>query len=290
MGLSVEVRALVQQHLGPDDRSWGLRDAREFRSVAITTHRTGSSQWRWLGGSDASLTHCLILFPVDGLGVPLDGAAPPVRAVGALLPAVAGSKIPWRGRGDVLGVWVPTDALSDLSLPFEREPLALSDSTLTLALRAFAQSLARGSRSDSLISAYAIERLVAEMVFAMLLEHQGLQAADENQLPMVERANALILARREDPDFTSATMAAELHVSQRQLQRAFAAVGTTSAAELRRQRVQLAVGMLQDARYLPLTVEQVAQHSGFRSALQLRRALDAEGIATPQALRAAVNA
>lgn len=284
MGMA-ESHALIQRHLGTDARVWGVRDARQFRSVLVSTHRVGSSEWVWGGRSASSLSHSLILFPVDGLGVHLDGQAPSPRAVGAMLPAAASSSIRWKNRGDVLGVWVPTEALSDLSLSFRNTSVALQDSTLTLALRAFVQSLARGSRNDSMISTYAVERLIAEMTFAALLEMQGLEATDENQLPIIERANALMLARREDPQFTSATMAAELHLSQRQLQRAFAGVGTTPASEIRRLRVQLAMGMLQDTQYAPLTVEQIAHHSGFRSALQLRRALEAEGSPTPHALR-----
>ncbi|MDP3949111.1 helix-turn-helix domain-containing protein [Microbacterium sp.] len=135
------------------------------------------------------------------------------------------------------------------------------------------------------MSVYAIERLLAEMTFGMLLETRGLEAADQNMLPIVERARAIMNARREDASFTSAMLASELHVSLRQLQRAFAREGTSPADALRQLRTQLAESLLRDERYTPLSIEAVAQHSGFRSATQMRRAFRAEGKGNPTALR-----
>ncbi|MES2867648.1 MAG: helix-turn-helix domain-containing protein, partial [Actinomycetota bacterium] len=100
-----------------------------------------------------------------------------------------------------------------------------------------------------------------------------------------ERARSVMLVHRENPDFSTTQLAAELHISARQLQRAFAAVGVTPGDLLRRMRVELAESMLRNPLYSGLTVDEVSRYSGFASALQLRRALRAEGAPSPTALR-----
>lgn len=94
-----------------------------------------------------------------------------------------------------------------------------------------------------------------------------------------------MLLHREDPQFTIAELAAELHVSLRHLQRAFAKNGTTPGDALRRLRVEFAESLLRNPDYTVLTIEEIAAHSGFSSALQLRRALRAEGLPSPTMIR-----
>jgi transcriptional regulator GlxA family with amidase domain len=94
-----------------------------------------------------------------------------------------------------------------------------------------------------------------------------------------------MLMHREDPNFSTPQLAAELHISPRQLQRAFAGAGLRPGDMLRRMRIELAESMLRNPLYTGLTVEEISRYAGFTSALQLRRALHAEGSPAPVELR-----
>lgn len=68
----------------------------------------------------------------------------------------------------------------------------------------------------------------------------------------------------------------------RHVQRMFAEVGSSPAAELRLLRVELAQNMLQDPEYDLLSLAEVAEYSGFRSSAALRRAFVACGLPVPR--------
>jgi transcriptional regulator GlxA family with amidase domain len=123
-----------------------------------------------------------------------------------------------------------------------------------------------------------------EKTFGALVEQHSVETG-QRPSSLMERARSVMMMHREDPHFSTPQLADELHISPRQLQRAFARVGITPAELLRRMRVELAESMLRNPLYAGLTVDEVSRYAGFTSALQLRRALQAEGSPSPTELR-----
>ncbi len=98
----------------------------------------------------------------------------------------------------------------------------------------------------------------------------------------------MIVAARYREPLTLAGLAAELSVSPRQLQRAYAQVAATTFAEqLRGQRLQAAAALL--AGQPGLTVAEVALLSGHRSDAHLRRAFRAAHGCSPAGFREALR-
>jgi transcriptional regulator GlxA family with amidase domain len=101
-----------------------------------------------------------------------------------------------------------------------------------------------------------------------------------------DRAIAVISQQCGDPSLAPTQVAREVQSSLRQLQLVFAEADNSVAGEIRRQRARLARSLLIDSRFDVLSIEQVAQRSGFQSPMSLRRALDEAYKTTPRALRA----
>lgn len=279
------ISALLSAHLGLTTHAAGLVATRSFRSITVTLLRPQDKPWRWRPTPATSRRSAVVLFPADGRPVPIDGTGaanqPPL---GLFLPAEADHLLAWEAGTEVLAVWVPEHLLQEFVEGDLPEPAALFSSPLTIGFRTFAHAVMRHGEEGSSMSQYAVERLLAEMTFGSLLEQQS---AETSQRPssLVERARSVMLMHREDPDFSTPQLATELHISPRQLQRAFARAGVRPGEMLRRMRVELAESMLRNPLYSGLSVEEVARYAGFTSALQLRRALQAEGTPSPSRLR-----
>lgn len=281
--------SLFTTHLGLDTHAAGMLTARSFRSIMVTSHRIREVNWNWAPSNTPS-RHTVVLFPADGHLLPTNDIAGSGSAPVALfLPTNVRHPLTWEASTEFLAVWVPELLLQEFT---EKETLAaatLQSSPLTIGFRTFAHAVARHADEGSSMSKYAIERLLAEMTFGALLEQHSVEA-DRRPSSLLERARSVMLVHREDPGFTTSQLAAELHISPRQLQRALASHGTTPGDMLRRMRVELAESMLRNPLYSGLTVDEVSRFSGFASALQLRRALRTEGAPTPTALRQITSA
>jgi transcriptional regulator GlxA family with amidase domain len=107
-----------------------------------------------------------------------------------------------------------------------------------------------------------------------------------DQDSLAERAYSVMLLNREDPRFSVSTLATDMHISQRSLQRAFADTGTTPRRVLQNLRIELAEELLRSPDYSRLSVDELAFHSGFSSATRLRRALHASDLPNPAVIRA----
>lgn len=269
---------LLESHLGLTSHHAGLISTRTFRSIYVTVHRPQRLEWTWSAVEPAD-PHAVVLFP-SGEGP--DGSPLPI---GRFVPPQADVTIEWSRSNEVVAVWVPVETLRDFVHGGPLRPLVLQPTPMVLAFRAFTLAIARNAEDTTSISRYAIERLLAEMVFGTLLELYSADLPERGQPPLVDRARSAMLLHREDPQFTIAELATELHVSLRHLQRAFAKVGTTPGDALRRLRVEFAESLLRNTDYTVLTIEEIAAHSGFSSALQLRRALRAEGMPSPTMIR-----
>ena len=271
---------LLESHLGLTSHHAGLISARTFRSIFVTVHRPHRRNWTW-DDAEVGEPYAVVLFP-SGEGP--DGSPLPI---GQFMPPQTGAGIEWGVANEVVGVWVPVETLRDFIHDAPLRSLALEPTPMVLAFRAFTLALARNVEDTSSISRYAIERLLAEMVFGALLEVYSSDLPERGQAPLVDRARSAMLVHREDPRYTIAELASELHVSLRHLQRAFAKIGTTPGDALRHLRVEFAESLLRNPDYAVLTIEEIAAHSGFSSALQLRRALRAEGLPSPTMIRPA---
>lgn len=288
------ITSLLAAHLGAPSHVTGLVATRSFRSITVTYHRVRDTTWRWAPrarGAQGAITiarNTVVLFPSDGTPVPTapeDDAAHPAP-LGLFLPPDAEETLPWDPGSEVLAVWVPELLLREFMEGAMPDTAVLHASPLTIGFRTFAQAVVRHSDEGSSMSQYAIERLLAEMTFGALVEQHSVEVG-QRPSSLMERAHSIMLMHREDPHFSTPQLAEELHISPRQLQRAFARAGITPGDLLRRMRVELAESMLRNPLYAALTVDEVARYSGFTSALQLRRALQAEGAPSPTELRRA---
>ena len=270
---------LLESHLGLTAHHAGLVSVRTFRSILVTVHRPQELRWSWQTDAQPADPRAVVLFPS---GEAPDGSALPI---GVFVPPQAAQAIEWTRSTEVVAVWVPLDMLREFLNDAPLHPISLHPTPMVAAFRAFTLAIARNGEETSSISRYAIERLLAEMVFGALLEIHSVSLPERGQASLADRARSAMLMHREDPDYTIAELASELHVSLRHLQRAFARAGTTPGDALRRMRVELAESLLSNSDYAVLSIEEIATHSGFSSALQLRRALRAEGLPAPTVIR-----
>lgn len=282
---SSSVTSLISAHLGIPTHVAGLVAARSFRSITMTWHRARETAWRWSPIEVGTRRSTVVLFPGEGRKVPTADAVPSSPApLGLFLPPDAEQNLEWEPGSDVLAVWVPERLLQEFTEGRTPDAAVLHSSPLTIGFRTFAQAVVRHGDEGSSMSQYAIERLVAEMLFGALVEQQSIETGPRPS-SLVERARSIMLMHREDPNFSTPQLAAELHISPRQLQRAFAGAGLRPGDMLRRMRIELAESMLRNPLYTGLTVEEISRYAGFTSALQLRRALHAEGSPAPVELR-----
>lgn len=163
----------------------------------------------------------------------------------------------------------------------------LRGSALLKAIKAFLIGLLEPRDGElGRLPDYFAEKLVWEMVVSLLLESRGVGDSTRPGLGPLDRALAHIAAHRADPALRPVALAQALNISTRQLQRTFSAVGKTPSGEIRRQRADLALSLLQDTAYDRLTVNQVAYYSGFADAAELRRAFHVLGYPAPSRARA----
>ncbi|WP_424936254.1 MULTISPECIES: helix-turn-helix domain-containing protein [Bacteria] len=258
---------------------------RRFRRVLVTSHVIESGmEWTWGAVEGADDAYAGIVFPQGtmrlstGRGeqdrVPADCA---VFLHPARTHLLAAAEAPVA----VVCVWVPWSALVEIEEGMRAPACIVPSTPLSAGLRSFLATLLVHPVAPTRYTDYLVERTLAEMAFGTLVEAAA-KGADGHRAPRpIDRARSLMLVRREDPGFNVAELAAEMHMSTRHLQRLFAEDGSSPADELRRSRVELAKELLNDPTYSPLSVEEIAVHSGFGTAAGLRRAFSAFGLPTP---------
>jgi AraC-like DNA-binding protein len=182
---------------------------------------------------------------------------------------------------------LPRSAVGEYIEPATPAAVLVQNSAVLTPARAFFRSLLETGLDLNRLSSYFVEKLVWEMVASVFLEGRGVGSVEVPNTGLLSRAITQIAAYRTDRSLTPEAVAASLNISMRQLQRVFAATGSTPSREIRRQRMELAVSMLESEAYAVLNVSQIAHHSGFADAAELRRALVSFGYPNPRELRTA---
>lgn len=152
----------------------------------------------------------------------------------------------------------------------------------------FLTGIAEGTDEIPSVAAHVMEKLVHDMVSGLVLEENGVVLTADTTTPaLFDQAMSLMVVQAGNSSLTPATMARELNVSLRHLQRAFQQRGTSIAERLRTVRTEVAVRLLADSKSAGLSVDDVASLSGFSSVGHMRRTLKKAGFAAPTHLRTA---
>ncbi|MDQ0644559.1 helix-turn-helix domain-containing protein [Microbacterium murale] len=202
-----------------------------------------------------------------------------------LAPSGANVKLTCGGRWDVIVALSPRASIETMVESLPTKPRTYPDRrVLDRSMQRFVEELLDADTAPTSIERYAIAQLLAEMSGAILLDRFGLAGQEHRDTP-VTRAIALISQQCTDPDLTPAVVAHAVHTSLRLLQIGFAEEGKTIASEIRWQRARVARALLTDSRHSHLSVTEIMERAGFRTAMSMRRALDQEYGATPRTLR-----
>lgn len=184
-------------------------------------------------------------------------------------------KLRLEGNWKILVVRLPKEAAESLTPNRPRQIEAFKQvSILERAMYAFASALMNEQGEVSAVEVYALEQLLLEMGGASMLDRLGggwVQGAPH--AVMLDRAKAVIAQQSADPQLTPAVVAQEVNSSLRQLQTIFSEAGTSLAAEIRARRAYSARILLRESRYDVLTIDQIAERTGFGTVTSMRRAL-----------------
>lgn len=182
---------------------------------------------------------------------------------------------------------VPRQALLPF-VPMLTDEVRIYDK-LTVPEKAMEAFLEQSVASDEDVSpgdSHTVDRMVLEMVGSVMRGRQGekLQQGSPHAA-LRDRVMIEINKFSTDSQLEPARLAREAGVSLRHLQAVFSEAGTTIAGEIRRDRARIARSTLQDARFDELSIEAVAQQSGFGSSVSMRRALEDIYKLSPSELR-----
>lgn len=182
---------------------------------------------------------------------------------------------------------VPHQVVRDFGLvPATGLILMPAVSTLLEPTRGFLNSMSASRNQISSVAAYFMEKLVHEMIGGLFLEASAAEAGGTKRPTLYHQAMALITASAGDQALTPESLARDLNVSLRHLQRDFQKRKESVAERIRQTRVDLAVRLLTDPAMAVLSLEEIAAHSGFTSLGHLRRTLHSVGAGTPRDIRA----
>lgn len=216
---------------------------------------------------------------------------------GVLLTVKPGSCCSYGGSRDVSVTWgsigravvavVPHQVVRDFGMvPSDGLTLLPEGSTLLEPTRSFINSLVAAPGKISSVAAYFMEKLIHEMVGGLFLEESSMAADHSNRPTLYHQAMALITASAGEQRLTPESLARDLNVSLRHLQRDFQKRDESVAGTIRRTRADLAIRLLSDPTMTVLSLDQIAEHSGFASLGHLRRTLQSVGAGTPREIRA----
>lgn len=286
MGIVVDTRATM---LPRGMRQEQLDVARRFHGVLATGHTLqAGAEWWWPARPVDGDESAVMVIAEMPLTIACDDRAPQQAPPGSLcfLRPHHDTRVIAIGAGTVMCLWVPWSALSEIEPVLPGSGEVIAPSPLGLGLQAFLSSLLTQHTEPTVVTDRLVERLLAEMVFGVLVESAP-HVLHDGEAARIDRARSIMRARRAERDFGVVALARDMHMSVRQLQRLFAAEGSAPAEELRRIRVELARELMNDADCAPLGIAEIAAHSGFPDAAGLRRAFARSGLPSPRLVRRA---
>ena len=214
------------------------------------------------------LTGCVAVRGTRGPLMPV-GRGGGAASAGALTIAVGDPSV-------VLLLRFPLDALSHRGVRLSATTArTFEEGPLLGPLREFAYALYRSPPPFSEQAGRAAERSLVELLVGALLEAEA-PGMDSEALRGVlrSRATAIVRHRFTDPSLRPRSVALELNVSLRHLQRCFEGSGTTIALEIRRARIEYAAALIDTPSGPERTDRRIAALAGFSSVGQLRAAFD----------------
>jgi AraC-like DNA-binding protein len=144
---------------------------------------------------------------------------------------------------------------------------------------------AQADRRSSYPSALVVDNLT-ELIFAMLCEEPiRVSTSTSLRAGVFDTACRIIARKAHDPDFHPATLARQLGISIRMLQRIFQKNGATVAQWIVRTRLDKGSIMLGDERMRACTITDIAFACGFGDLTTFERAFSAVKGMTPSAWR-----
>ncbi|MDP5227738.1 MULTISPECIES: helix-turn-helix domain-containing protein [Arthrobacter] len=168
---------------------------------------------------------------------------------------------------------VSAEAISGMAPPhFYGFGIFEQTSSLDRAIRDFAVRIFHERSSHEGIPGYATEQLLTEMACSVILDKFGSASLESPADALRNKALAIISQRCADAELSPLEVAFAVRTSLRRLQAIFSEEGTTIALEIRKQRSRLALSLLQDGRFDVLSMQEVAEKSGFKTLVSMRRA------------------
>ncbi|WP_181397112.1 helix-turn-helix transcriptional regulator [Cryobacterium arcticum] len=168
----------------------------------------------------------------------------------------------------------------------EHQPVD-STGSLGMPLRLFALAIIESAWAPGGAASLMVERTIEDLVVGLLMEGDGYAMDSEDlRLGLRVRALAQIDERHHDRGLTPASLAAQLGVSLRHLQRAFEGSGKTVAQQIARARAESAGVLLLMPNSNGLTIADVAARAGFSSTFELRAGFKARYNMLPSEYRA----
>lgn len=186
----------------------------------------------------------------------------------------------------LVAVTLPKQVLEEFSLTGDVGLGALdSHSSLLTPALGFLREIALQDGDVPSMTGHLMEKLVHEMVGGIMLESRGTRHSRGSYKGFYDQAMDCIAASARDRSFTPASLAEALSLSLRQLQREFKRHNTSIATVILQRRIELAARKLKDPTLKVMPLDEIAKHSGFSSAVHLRRAFKDAKLGSPTQIR-----
>lgn len=254
-----------------------------FGSVTLVRDAYPEGDFRFSAadpGDDALIIHAVLK---GNLGASPESADAVEAGSAFLVLDARPSRIVAGRAAEVLSIVMPADVARGTGIDPESLHLATIESALLAPAIDFMSRALTTARESSLVM-YFLERIIQEMVVGLLIDSSRMTLVPKSP-ETVTVAVTLIAARCQDPALTASSLAQDLSISLRQLERLFAKRSTTVAREIRRARIQHAISLLSDQSYAALSIDQIAQYSGFANGSSLARAMASEDMSSPRKYR-----
>lgn len=261
----------------------------DFGETAIYAMHLSQGEIKILGSKtpEASLS---VIFIVDGEMALIDASTKMAESAGRgeawTFNRESNFEISILSDAQLVAVTLPEQVLQEFGINEDRTLRALDrNSTLLSPVLGYLREVAVQDLEVPSVAAYFMERLVHEMIGGIMLESRGAKFGGTLRKGFFEQAMSYIAATAGDVSLTPTSLAAELSLSLRQLQREFKRNNTSIAAVILQHRIDTAVRLLKDQKMNVLPIEQIARHAGFASVIQLRRAFRDAQVGSPSEIR-----